>query len=205
MNPLNVFFSPRKEIQEAIENPNMVMAIILVLLPSLVGFMALVNYGFPQNQTTFVLSLLSEIAFWILTALVLAIVVFLVKKESLKQKFSGILAALSLLKVVGLILTLLIISAPLALPPNLTQSFIQLEKGNLSPNEFVNNFNAQLTSNPETINETALTVIMVFSVILIVYGLWLYYEIVSQLLHSSKILTLIVWLIIAVLTAIFIY
>ena len=205
MNPLGIFFSPRKEIQEAIDNPNMVVAFILVLLPTLVGFLALTNFGFEQDQIVFLLSLLSEIAFWILTALVIALAVFLAKKESMKQKFTGILAALSLLKVIGLVLTLLIVSMPLALPPNLTNSFIQLQKGNLSPNEFVNQFNTQLTTNPDTISEAPLYVLIVFTVILALYGLWLYYEIVSQLLHSSKLKTLIVWLIILIITAVLIY
>ncbi|MDO8537454.1 MAG: YIP1 family protein [archaeon] len=205
MNPLGIFLSPRKEIAEAIDNPNMLMAIVLVLLPTLVGYMALVNYGFEQNQIIFVFSLLSEIAFWILTALIIALIVFLFKRESLKQKFAGILAALSLLKVVGLLLTLLIVSMPLALPPNLTNSFIQLEKGNLSPNEFVAQFNNVLASNPETINETALFVLLGFTVLLIIFSLWLYYEIISQLMHSSIPKTVLAWLIILIITAIFIY
>src|SRR3989344_1049612 len=194
MNPIGIFLAPRKTIAEAIENPNMVMAFILVLLPPLIGFAALVNYGFSPDQSFFVLSMLSEIAFWILSALVISIIIFLVKRESLKQKFSGILASLSLLKVVGLLMTFLIVSMPLVLPPTLTRSFVQLMKGNLSSEEFVSEFNEVLASNPASINETSLYVMIGFILILFFYGLWLYYEIIVQLLKGSKLKNFLVWL-----------
>ena len=60
-----MFFHPHATINDALNNPNLKIALILVLLPTIIGAIGSLAFGFIVNWVNFIVMLFSEIVFWL--------------------------------------------------------------------------------------------------------------------------------------------
>ncbi len=96
-------------IQLAQEKPDMRLSVLLVLLPSVIGFFGYLFFGFPAMPlfVSMVKGILKNIAVWLIVAIVFYVVAFLIKGKIMRGTFTGIASSIALLWIVVSLLTIL--------------------------------------------------------------------------------------------------
>ncbi|MDO8647293.1 MAG: hypothetical protein Q7R70_02655 [Candidatus Diapherotrites archaeon] len=134
-HPLEVFLHPKQTVQNALDHPSIIIAVILVLLPWIVSFIAAfflvgkLDFS-PQSM------LVEIIVFFII-----AFLIFLIGKElgnKDKKLFEGVVSAYSLVQLVSLIFIILSVVF-LILNPQIVSIIKEWNAGNIQQSDVINN------------------------------------------------------------------
>jgi len=194
MNPLGIFYSPGKTIEDAFKKPDMVTAIILVILSGIIGIIGSALYGFGIHWGNVLLKLFSNIVFWLILSALLYLLLFFFKRYEIRGKFSGVASCLSLFGMIGAVLSIVFLLFPFALSSPLFGMLKQYEAKNISMTEFAQGFATVLSEQPNSINLSLIAAIFVVSLILVIYAFILSYLLISRTAKLSIPKNLLIWI-----------
>jgi hypothetical protein len=174
---------PSKAIQSAFEKPNIAIALVLVLLPSIVFLAGLALYGIDIAPFAAYEIVIGFVTFFVLALVVFALgLIFDGKRAS--GRFLGTFCALSLMQIVSLAFVLLsLIATSMVFSPDA----IEFSKRAGSFNQ-VSTF---LALNPGSVNVAAFGVFLAISACLIVAGIYLLYRAIRSLTETRAFTALI--------------
>ena len=141
---LEAFLHPKQTVQNALEHPSIITAVVLVLLPWIVSFVMSLFLG-AKFEFTPQTMLISVIVFFIAACLIFFIAKELGNKD--KKLFEGVISAYSLTQLVTLIFVALSV-AFLILNPQVISIITDWNAGNIQQSDVVNNVWDALMQNP---------------------------------------------------------
>ena len=205
MNPLNFLTKPRNEIDKAFEKPNIGMAAILVVLPSIIAYIALAAFiGF--NPMSFSLQLIYDLVFWVIAGAIIYVAAMILHSRKGK-KFKNVCTALALFKTITIILLILFFIVLLVGVPNflsalndlsLNQSTSNYLTGKISQAEYAGKFALFMVQSTTGANFPAIMALFALMAIALLYSFYLLYAFISEVFGyaflGSFIITLILYL-----------
>lgn len=190
-----MFYSPKNTVKDAIEHPSIKLAVILVLLPLIIAAIGSHLFGFHVRIDSLIIKFIAEIILWLVTALVLLIIIYFFGMKQIRTKFSGIITALSLVKVIlSLFLLIAILMLPLSISSEIIHSFAEFEDGEIGVNELSANISEELNNNPNAFNPVIFMLFVLIGLILFLLTLYVYYCIISVSSGFSMAKNIIVWI-----------
>lgn len=126
MRVLDVFLHPKKTTRHYLEHPDLSVALILVLLPTLVFAALAALLGFRLSMQAAVRAGLG-VVFWVVSGAVLYLVIYLLKGKSVQGKFMGLLNAIALTRAFSAVLILLMAFFGFVMAPGLFSEFRKLQ------------------------------------------------------------------------------
>lgn len=106
INPLMVFFNPKKAFSEAIENPSILQALLLVLIPTIVAQIGIYIFSGNIDWTMFAAGLFLSVVGWILGGIILMIVLYALLGKKRKIGIASALHGLALLEMPAIAIAL---------------------------------------------------------------------------------------------------
>ncbi|MFH1544951.1 MAG: YIP1 family protein [archaeon] len=195
MNLLGVFYSPKNTVKNAIEHPSIKLAVFLILLPLIIAAIGSYLFGFQVAIDSIIIKFIAEIILWLITALVLLIIIYLFGMKQIRTKFSGIITALSLVKLIlSLFLLIAILMLPLSISSEIIHSFAEFEEGEIGTNELSAKISEELNNNPNAFNPVIFMLFALIGLILFLLTLYIYYCIISVSSGFSMGKSIIVWI-----------
>ncbi|MBS3057466.1 MAG: hypothetical protein J4415_02450 [Candidatus Diapherotrites archaeon] len=205
MNPLNFLIKPRAEIDKAFEKPNIGLAAILVVLPSIIAYAALaLLIGF--NPMSFSLQLIYDLVFWVIAGAIIYVAAAILHSRK-GRKFKNVCTALALFKTISIILLVLffivlLVGVPNFLPAlndlSLNQTTSDFLTGEISQAEYAGKFALFLVQSTTGVNFPAVIVLFALMAIALLYAFYLLYafnsEVFGYAFLGSIIITLILYL-----------
>ncbi len=191
-------FSPGKAVDSAFEKPNLVLALILVLLSSLAFLGSRMALGIDVSSQAAYAIVFGFIEFFVFFLVALAIGLLLDFKKA-KAKMLGLFSALSLVQVIWLIVMLLSIAfIPLSFSPK-TVEFARNIGPATDEQRLWTQTEAFVNENPDAVNLPVFSAFLVIGLVLLAWGFYLNYLVLRRLTEtkavSSLFLTLIFWLV----------
>lgn len=110
MNLFNVFFHPRTEVKNALEKPNILVAVVLVVIYSVLSFATKPLLGITFSVNEFAIAIAKTFVGFLLMGGIIYVIAVVLKGKEVKVGFSNIASALSLIYVffiIGAILSLI--------------------------------------------------------------------------------------------------
>ena len=145
-NPLEVFLHPKKTVQAALDFPNIITAVILLVLPWIVGTIAVtvlnLQFDFKSNAARMALAV---VIFFIQAGIIYALARNFGNKG--KNLFEGVVSALSLTQIAAIILAIFAFVV-LALNPQIISLANKWNAGELLSTDLVEQSFTALTANP---------------------------------------------------------
>lgn len=202
MNPLNFLIKPRDEIDKAFEKPNIGLAAVLVVLPSVIAYAALaLLIGF--NPMSFSLQLIYDIVFWVIAGAIIYVAAIILHSRKGK-KFRNVCAALALFKTISIILLVLffivlLVGIPNFLPAlsdlSLNQTTSNYLTGKISQAEYGGKIALFLVQSTEGVNLPAIMLLFALMAIALIYAFYLLYAFISEVFGYAFLGSLIISLI----------
>jgi hypothetical protein len=185
MNPLSLFYKPRRTVEHYLSEPHMAKSLIFVLLPGIISVAGLILYGFKVDFLVEVFNFLSAVLSWIIASILISFVIVLFSRKSIAGEFYGIASAVSLTRFLGAIAVFLFLLLPLILPAQIFGAVKSFHEGKATLNEL--NSVVSVAVNSQEFS-SALPVVGIIILLVSVFGLlsvFVYYEIISRKLNSS--------------------
>lgn len=190
---------PRESIQSCLDRPDMRMALVLTLLPTIITAIGYWMFGFPVELVQFGLSFLRSMVVWILLSIAIYLVLYLAKGKQLQGKFASIASAASLLWIINLLLAIIGLAfVPLVFSPEILQEAKKLATGQIEPEDFVFAAENILDENPSAVSLELGILVMAVGVLLTLFAFYLVYLIVSDLYGGRIVPNAIITLVILV-------
>ncbi|MFH1695557.1 MAG: hypothetical protein ABH850_03985 [Candidatus Micrarchaeota archaeon] len=202
MNPVNVIFKPGRTVKEYLEKPDLFMAFVFVLLPSVISLLGLVLYGLEINFFNILFGFLAAILSWIIASVVLSIIISLFAKKNMRTEFYGIASAVSLTRFLAAIVVILFLFFPLILPNQIFDSVKDFQSGEISLNESVDAITASVNSQEFDNAFSLIALIILLVVVLVLISVYVFYRIISEKMHSNFLLHLIALIIFLVFNSV---
>jgi hypothetical protein len=169
---LNIF-RPEQAVMDAIERPNFVLALILVLLPSLAAIIGRMDFGEKFLVGSIYSIVLSFIAFFLLTLTVFVLCKLVGGKAG--KRFAGLFSALSLIKIVSLIVVVLsLIATPLILSPQ-AMEFLEERAEARNSGAMALQAGQFFEENPDAVNLPVFGAFAFITLLLLIFALYLVY------------------------------
>jgi len=202
MRLFSVFTRPSAVVKEAMEKPNLGIAAALILLPGIIGIVAVLALGMPADFMAVGMKILGDVIAWVLAAAVIYILAFVFRGVSVKGKFTAILTALSLIGVMRILAAVVAIILLLFLAPQTPSILGSPAASGLSASELT----TKVVETAPDYGFAGLIVIAMglllgtlFPIIMIYY---IFYRAVSEAAQAGLLKNIMVWLIlVAVLLA----
>jgi len=181
---LNVL-QPKKAVESAFKKPNVPLALILVVLPSLASIASSIVFGAPFKVENAVYSIvLAYVAFFVLAFVIFALVAILKGSEA-KGKMAGYLSALSLVKIASLAIVLLsVVAIPLCFSPA-AMNAVAAAANETSPGIAVGMAAAFVEENPNAINWPLFSVFLAIAAIILILGAYLVFLGIKKLSNTG--------------------
>lgn len=202
MNPLNFLIKPRDEIDKAFEKPNIGLAAVLVVLPSVIAYAALaLLIGF--NPMSFSLQLIYDIVFWVIAGAIIYVAAIILHGRKGK-KFRNVCSALALFKTISIILLVLffivlLVGIPNFLPAlndlSLNQTTSDYLTGKISQAEYGGKIALFLVQSTSGVNLPAIMLLFALMAIALIYAFYLLYAFISEVFGYAFLGSLIISLI----------
>ncbi|HLD59230.1 MAG TPA: hypothetical protein VI977_06400 [archaeon] len=166
-------------IESAFEKPNVLFALLLVILPVIITALFYLLTGALVDWTAFALEQIAKryVLFFVLAALVFGIGIAFNSRE-IRGRLSGVVSSLSLLYVIAVAASLISLLAPLLLAPSLFNTFQNFSRAG-SIEEFAASIIFLQSTAPQDINIALLTVFLIVVIILLLYQIVMLYKIIS--------------------------
>jgi len=186
---LNIF-KPGQAVRDAIEHPNFVLALILVLLPSLAALIGKMNF-----EEQILMGAVYPIVLTFITFFLLSLVVFVLCKlvgGKSNKSFVGLFSALSLIKIVSLVIVVLsLVAMPLILSPEASK-FMQERAENRNSGAMVIQAGEFFEENPNAVNLPVLGAFLFITLLFVIFALDLVYTAVKEFTGAKWVTALVV-------------
>lgn len=189
------FTRPSEAVREAMEKPNLGLAIALILLPGIIGIITILALGMPADFMAVGMRILGDVLAWVLAAAVIYLLAFVFRGVAVKGKFTAILTALSLIGIMRTLAAVVAIILLLFLAPQSPSIMGSPAAANLSASELT-------TKVVETAPDYGMVGLIVlamglllgtlFPIIMIYY---IFYRAISESAQAGLLKNLLVWLI----------
>lgn len=175
---LNVL-SLHNSIESAFEKPNVLLALVLVIVPVLIAALFYLFTGALVDWAAFALEQVVKryVLFFVLAVLVFAIGLVFNNKE-MRGRFAEVVSALGLIYVIAIIIALISLLSPLLLAPGFFSAVQNFAKSG-TVEELSTNILFLQSVMPQGINLGLLTVFLIAGLILLLYQLVIFYKIIS--------------------------
>ena len=179
---LNIF-KPGQAVDAAFEKPNLAIALVLVLLPSLAFLGGQMLYGFDVSGYAIFEIVLAYVMFFILGLVVYAVgIVF--NGEKAKNQLLQVLSAVSLLQIVSLIFVVLsFLTMNLVFSPETIEFAVSAE----NPNQ-IGGF---IAANPGSVNLVFFAIFTIIAIALIALGIYILYKCIRKITKTRAFTSLV--------------
>ena len=184
---LNIL-KPSQAIDAAFEKPNLAIALVLVLLPSLAYLAGQMLYGFDILGYTIYEIVLAYVTFFIL-ALVIYAIGLVFNGEKAKGQFKQVLSAVSLLQLVSLAF---IVLSFIAMRLVFSQKLIEFAAKATNPNQ-ISGF---IAASPGSVNYVFFAISTVIAIALTVLGICLLYKCIRKITETRAFTSIVLAIII---------
>lgn len=179
-------FRPGKAVESAFENPNILLALALVLLPSLASIAGRMAYGIDATGNAIYEIALAYITFFVLLLVVFALGLILDAKKT-KGKFVSVFSALSLIQVTQLLIIVVsFLVVPLVFSPETIAFAIQASQASdtgmatLQLTEYV-------SETPGAVNVPILGFVAIAGTAIALLGMYILYLCIKKLTETRTI------------------
>jgi len=189
-----VFTQPRQVIEVFFNNPNMFFSIIIVLLPAIIGILTLISWQATPQSIAIAIQIAKALASWIIISLII-FVLALILNANAKKNLTGIFSVVSLQSIPWIILAILIVLTPLAVPQisSAAQVGANYEQGLISAENAGNQVLALM--NEISINMIVVAIFFVISIILLISFLVITFFVSAKIAGKNLLKALAIWII----------
>lgn len=185
MNPLHLFYKPGTVVRHYLENPDIVKALIFVLLPGILSILGLLVYGFNIDFLLEAFNLLLAVLAWIIASILIAVIITLFARKSVRTEFYGIASAVSLTRFLGAAAVFLFLLIPVILPGEIFASAKDFQTGQITLNESASTVSTAMNSDAFLSAVPIISVIILLVVIFALLSVLVYYKIISKHVNSN--------------------
>ncbi len=172
---------PKESIQSCLDRPDMRIALVLTLIPTIVSTIGYGFFGLSFQWSQTGLALVSSVVVWLLFSLAAYLVLYLFKGKQVQGKFTGIASALSLLWLVNLLLVLVgMVFVPLVFSAPVLEQAKLLATGQIEPEQFLVETDSILEQNPNAASLQFGIIAMAIGVLLFLFSAFLAYLVVRD-------------------------
>jgi len=188
---LNILL-PGEAVESAFKKPSLLTALVLVLLPAIASIAAKMLFGVQIGLENAAYGIvLSYVGFFALAIIAFALA-WILNNQATKGKFVPFFCALSLVKIISLVIVLLsFLTMPLYLSPEAMQ--MALQAGNSANGEMAvaqaSNF---LASNQGAVNLPVFAAFLLIGALLTVYGIYVLYLCIKGLAGGKKLSSILI-------------
>jgi len=179
---LNIF-KPGQAVDSAFEKPNLTIALLLVLLPTLAFLGGLMLYGFDILEYAIFEIVLAYVIFFILGLVVYATGIIF-NGEKAKSQLLEVLSATALLQIVSLIFIVLSF-----LTINLIFSPAAIEFATTAENP--NQIGGFIAANPGSVNLVFFAILTIIAIALITLGIYILYKTIRKITETRAFTSLV--------------
>jgi len=179
---LNIF-KPEQAVESAFEKPNLAIALLLVLLPTLAFLGGLMLYGFDISEFAIYEIVLAYIIFFILGLIIYATGIIF-NGEKAKNQLLEVLSATALLQLVSLIFIVLsFLTINLVFSPAAIEFAITAEN-----TDQISNF---ITANPGAVNPIFFAIFTIIAIALVILGIYILYKTIRNITETRAFTSLV--------------
>ncbi len=187
MNPLHLFYKPGEVVKHYLENPDIIKALLFVLLPGILSLIGLFVYGFNVNFLVQTANFLLAVLAWITASILIALIISLFARRKVRTEFYGIASAVSLTRFLGAGAVFLFLLIPMIIPGEIFSSARDFQTGQITLNEAGENISTAMNSEMFASAVPVVSAIIFLTVIFAVLSLVVYYKIISKNVNSNAI------------------
>jgi len=185
---------PGKAVESCFEKPNILLAVVLVLLPTIAYIVSGMLYGVQILDSGVMQLVLGFVKFFTLVLVVLAMGLLFDSKKA-RGKIAGLFSALALIQIIGLLAVLL---SALLIPIVFSQDAIGFaSKATMGADQARIQMQVQqfVESNPDAVNLPMFGVSLVIAIILLIWGFYLGYLAIKRFTETKPLTAIILALI----------
>lgn len=191
MNPFSLIYKPKTVVKHYLENPDLIKALFFVLLPGIFSLIGLIVYGFNISFLAESLNFIFAVLAWIIASILIALVISLFSKKSVRTDFYGIASAVSLTRFLGAIAVFLFLLVPMLLPNEIFSATKNFQTGNITLNQSTEVISSAMNSEEFVFALPAVTAIIILVLIFALISVFVYYHIISHKINSNAFVHLI--------------
>jgi len=174
---------PGKAVESAFEKPNILLALILVLLPPLASIAGKMVYGVDATGTAAYEIMTAYVTFFALLLVIYTLAMLFDAKKT-KGKFTGAFSALALIQLTQLsIIIISLLAIPLIFQPE-TIAFAKQASQSASTEAALTQLAMHIEENPGAINTTNLAAFMLLAAGIATGGIILLYSCIKKLTEA---------------------
>jgi len=185
MNPVHLLYKPGEVVKHYLENPNIMKALLFVLLPGIISLIGLFFYGFEVSFLAEAFNFLAAILSWIIASILIALIISLFARKNVRTEFYGIASAVSLTRFLGAIAVLMFLFIPAILPSEIFDSARQFHTGQITLNESIDAISNAMNSEAFVSALPAVTAIIILVLIFALISVFVYYHIIAKKVNSN--------------------
>ncbi len=185
MNPVHLIYKPGTVVKHYLENPDIMKALLFVLLPGILSLLGLILYGFEVNFSNELINFLTAVLSWIIASILIALVISLFAKKNIRTEFYGIASAVSLTRFLGAAAVFLFLLIPMVLPGEIFESAKDFTSGQVTLNQSTQAISTAMSSEEFVHSLPAVGAILFLVLIVAVISLYVYYKIISKKVNSN--------------------
>jgi len=177
---------PGKAVESAFEAPNLVLALVIVLLAPVASVGGRFLYSLPVTAEGAIYTVAFAYVSFFLLAIVAFVLAMLFNAKAAKGKFMGLFSALALTRIVALVVEIFSIATiPLYVSPKAMAVIVEVSS---SPNLqlMVNKLNDLIASSPDAINVGVFSILLAIGFAIMLFGAYIAYLAVRKLASSSR-------------------
>jgi len=185
MNPFHLIYKPGAVVKHYLENPDIIKALIFVLLPGILSVIGLVAYGFEISFFSEAFNFLYAVLAWIVASILISIIISLFSKKNTRKDFYGIASAVSLTRFLGAAAVFLFLLVPLVMPAEIFGSVKDFQTGKITLNQSVSAVESSMESDTFVSSVPAVSAVLLLVVIFALLSIFVYYKVISQKVNSN--------------------
>lgn len=198
---LNIL-KPKDAVASAFEKPNLLIALVLVLLPAIVSILGRIPFGATVDASGAAEGIILTYVRFFELAIIIFVLAMIVNREKAKGMFLGTLAGLSLAQIVSLVVVILsFIALPIVFSQEAIDVGVQAGKS-ANMERTVYQIVEFLEENPDAVNLGALYAFMAITIALVLWGIYIQYHVVRKLTESRVLVVLLLLAITYILTGV---
>lgn len=178
--------NPKKAVQSAVDRPDMIKGLVLVLIPAFLAAAGIVVMGFSIGISGFLWSVVRSVLNWLLLSVILYVVLIVVKGRFISGKFKSIASALSLVWIVLSIFFIVgFVLMPLVVPQGVFNELRALQNGELTQSQYTDNINSIVEQNADALSETLGLALAIVAMLLVAWMIYLIFLVVADLYQAG--------------------
>ncbi len=191
MNPLNVFFHPGKTAKHFLVHPALGISVFLTLLPTLVFAFATVALGLriPASTAT---DAGKGIVYWVASAAVLYLLLYALKGKASEGKFTGLLSALALTRLLTAAAVLGMFVFALVLAPGAFPEFRKLQSMAAPSMQDLRQVMDRVPIHTDFVSLGLALALVLFMALMVLLSAYIWFEVIAAAKESSTLKNLLV-------------